>query len=198
MVQDLVLVGLADYSIDAPPLDWTADGAAKEDATASLLTSVFENIGRFGQQQRLHTLTLEVRVFRDSPDQRLFPREINTYASGAIHGHGCHAIWSMTSRLWRTVTDALAKARLRVAALHIFDGDDMQHCSLATSELSRVEFDGEHEMLLSGCEVLSLSLSSPYIPGHQHYNKEDFAEISDDPDGEAHAKKDRRERELAA
>jgi len=168
LVQNLVLVGLADCTTDpAGPVDESEDTLT----LTAALDAALRNVRKYRRRGQLQCLTLEVRVCYDGPAQRLLPSEaiIVTPRKELMRPsrETAKAVWRAAETLWDIAVNVLREAELPILALHAFDGPNMQACSLAAPQLNLPGLaDGTYDATLSSLEVLSMSISSVWVPDY--------------------------------
>ena len=120
----------------------------------SLINEAFRNIAANGRIGRLFSLSLEVVVYSVDGEQRFRPPVRGDWGP----------IWKSTTQTFHTAIRSLAVSQLPIEKLNIFNDRRLQCCSLACSELGRIDF--EHKGLsisLASLKSLSVSFSDTVI-----------------------------------
>ncbi|KAI1159293.1 hypothetical protein F5B18DRAFT_35237 [Nemania serpens] len=112
------------------------------------LSDAFKNIAAYSATGKLRSLSLEVTVYRTDAQRELPP------ASGG----SWRLIWQSAAETFRIVFSALEESKLRIDSLNIFNGSHLHRCSIASNEISNMNYSGPglSETLRS---VSSLSIS---------------------------------------
>jgi hypothetical protein len=134
----------------------------------SLLSEAFSNIATNSRTGKLLALSLEVVVYRESAEQKLYP----------LSGGGWRLIWKSAINTYHTAIRALAASKLPIEKLSIFNDRRLQRCSLSCNELGRIDFEDKGLAIsLASLKSLSVSLSDRII-----FQSAEDAERSCDPD----------------
>lgn len=134
---------------------------AKNDAR--LLGEAFNNIGTASAVGGLESLSLKVHVLRHASDRLDLP-VLHVYDPGVNEEAECGADRDAISRTaaetFAAAAESLVASRLRVWELIIFNGTDMQRCSLAAAALKNINsLYPRLRYSLTSLRKLSLSLS---------------------------------------
>ncbi|ETS77415.1 hypothetical protein PFICI_11289 [Pestalotiopsis fici W106-1] len=146
-----------------------------------LLGNAFRNIAAKSRAGKLHSLSLEVAVYRLDAQNESRPSE----------GENWQPVWQGAAETFHTVFSSLRESWVRVDDLNIFNEPYLQQCSIASNELSSVISctDGLSHTLES-LRSLSISMSAPIVnfsqfsDGWAHksdsFNAEDNEESEED------------------
>lgn len=119
----------------------------------SLLTKAFENLAMNGKGG-LRSLSLEVAMYRDDAEKHQRP----------VSGMGWKYNWQAAADAFKTVMPALAASGLQVHTLDLFNPENFLRCSIASNELSALDFDDPGvQSSLRSIKSLSISLSDRII-----------------------------------
>ncbi|KAH6656457.1 hypothetical protein BKA67DRAFT_531726 [Truncatella angustata] len=114
------------------------------------LSDAFKNIAANGVAGKLHSLSLEVAECRIDA-QRQFP---------PTGGEGWRLIWQSAAETFRIVFSALQKSRLQLDHLNLFNGSHLYQCSIASNELSIIDYSADPlSQTLGSVRSLSISVS---------------------------------------
>lgn len=115
-----------------------------------LLSDVFKNIAANAAAGKLHSLSLAVTVYRQDADRELLP----------VDGGSWRLIWQSAAETFRIVFAALRESQLQLDELNLYDGSQLQRCSLAVDEFSSVDhLDPKLSRTLGSVRSLSISVS---------------------------------------
>ncbi|KAK8134606.1 hypothetical protein PG984_006618 [Apiospora sp. TS-2023a] len=115
-----------------------------------LLSDAFKNIAVNTVAGKLHSLSLEVVVYRHDADHELPP----------VDGGSWRLIWQSAAETFRIVFAALQESQLQVDELNLYNGSQLQRCSIAINEFSSVDFsDPKLSQTLGSVRSLSISVS---------------------------------------
>lgn len=136
LVQDLHLVGIV-REVERPKglPEWLTASVCDSPASDELplLTEAFHNLAKYSKDGTLPSLSLRVAYIRYN-GQRDIPLSLNQ--SGLPH----KTVWQCTVNTFNTAIRALASSKLRVRRLNIFNGLDLQRCSLACDQLNTIDW----------------------------------------------------------
>ncbi|RYC61080.1 hypothetical protein CHU98_g5149 [Xylaria longipes] len=114
------------------------------------LSDAFKNIAANSATGKLHSLSLEVTVYRTDANRELSP------ASGG----SWRLIWQSAAETFRIVFSALQESELQIDNLNIFNGSRLHRCSVASNELSNMNYSGPGlSKTLGSVSSLSISVS---------------------------------------
>ncbi|KAI5465238.1 F-box domain protein [Mariannaea sp. PMI_226] len=117
----------------------------------ALLDEAFDNLTKYGKDGTLSSLSLRVAFIR-SNGQRDVPLRLN-------RGWLPHkSMWQCTVDTFRAAIQALASSELRVERLNVFNGPDLQMCSLACDQLNVIDW-GDPGIVNLFAALTSLSIS---------------------------------------
>lgn len=120
----------------------------------ALLRKAFANLAASNKDRLLHSLSLEVVVYRDDTETRQRP----------IVGGGWKHIFQAATDAFKTVMPALVGSGLQVQRMNILNADDLLRCSIPSNELSTLDFDDpDIQSALKPIKSLSISLSDRII-----------------------------------
>lgn len=124
---------------------------SEQDVT--LLTKAFENIASNGKDG-LRSISLEVAMYRDDADEHQRP----------VGGMGWKYNWQAAADAFKASMPALAASGLQVQTLNLFNPENFLRCSIASNELSALDFDDPGvQSCLQSIKSLSISLSDRII-----------------------------------
>lgn len=112
------------------------------------LSKAFQNIAANCVAGKLHSLSLEVVVYRHDVDRELLP----------VDGGSWRLIWQSAAETFRIVFEALQESQLELEELNLYNGSHLQRCSIAVDELSSMDYSGPGLVPTLG-SVRSLSIS---------------------------------------
>ncbi|KAK7978221.1 hypothetical protein PG988_005711 [Apiospora saccharicola] len=95
-----------------------------------LLSDAFKNTAAHTAARKLHSLSLEVVVYRHDADHELPP----------VDGGSWRLIWQSAAETFRIVFAALQESQLQVDELNLYNGSQLRRCSMAVNEFSSVDF----------------------------------------------------------
>ncbi|KAI3333008.1 hypothetical protein F4824DRAFT_275711 [Ustulina deusta] len=114
------------------------------------LSDAFKNIAASSATGKLHSLSLEVTVYRTDANRELSP------ASGG----SWRLVWQSAAETFRIVFSALQESTLQIGNLNIFNGSHLHRCSVASNELSNMNYSGAGlSKTLGSLTSLSISVS---------------------------------------
>lgn len=133
----------------------------------SLLSKAFVNIMGNSKTGKLHSLSLEVVVYREDAEKRLPPAVRSSW----------RFIWRSAADTFNTAIRSLAASRLPIEKLNIFNNSQLQRCSLDCSELGSIDVEDEGLAIsLASLKSLSVSVSDRVV-----FRSRSDAERSYDP-----------------
>ncbi|KAK8078098.1 hypothetical protein PG996_004268 [Apiospora saccharicola] len=91
-----------------------------------LLSDAFKNTAAHTAARKLHSLSLEVVVYRHDADHELPP----------VDGGSWRLIWQSAAETFRIVFAALQESQLQVDELNLYNGSQLRRCSMAVNEFS--------------------------------------------------------------
>ncbi|KAI1735149.1 hypothetical protein F4680DRAFT_312111 [Xylaria scruposa] len=114
------------------------------------LSDAFKNIAANSATGKLHSLSLEVTVYRTDANRELCP----------VSGGSWRLIWQSAAETFRIVFLALQESKLKIDNLNIFNGSHLHRCSVASNELSNMDYSGPGlSKTLGSVSSLSISVS---------------------------------------
>lgn len=124
-----------------------------------LLGEAFANIAAHGKSGGLYSLSLEVAMYRDDADEPKRPTS----------GLGWKYVWQAAADSYKAAMPALAGSGLQVLRLNLFNSEGFIRCSIASNELSILDFeDPGLQTCLRSIKSLSISLSDRIIDETDH------------------------------
>jgi hypothetical protein len=115
-----------------------------------ILGNAFKNIAANSSTGKLSSLSLELVVYLSNAKDELAP----------LAGGHWGPIWQMAAETHRIVFSALKDSNLEINSLNIFNRPDLHRCSIASNELSSIDYAAEGLITpLRSLESLSISVS---------------------------------------
>ncbi|KAL4876750.1 F-box domain protein [Aspergillus karnatakaensis] len=125
---------------------------------ARLLSLIFSNIAANGPLGKLQSLSLGMTVYREHLD-----REEST-----LFGGNWRLIWQAAAEMFRVIFAGIEGSAIQLDHLGIFNGENLQRCSLAANELSKMDYtSGGLSKTFSTLKSLSISVSDRIIDTSQ-------------------------------
>lgn len=119
-----------------------------------LLKESFSNIAANSSAGKLRSLSLEATVYRRDATHELPPR----------FGGSWRLIWQITAETFQIVLSALRGSNLAIGNLDVFNGSQLQRCSIASNALCGLDYRAaELSTVLGYLSSLSISLSEQII-----------------------------------
>lgn len=151
-VNTLHLVGTIRELDDSTVPSWERkfSCSAQTEDQVQLLSQAFDGLARCKKGGILPSLSLRVAILRTN-NKRHLPRS-------TVRGYTVESLWQCTVNTFNMAMRALTASKLRVAKLNIFNGRDMQNCSLSCDQLNMFDWT-EAGVLDSLSPVTTLSIS---------------------------------------
>ena len=160
LVRELYLIGIAkDEDVEENEY-----GDPNEERNVELLSKLFDSLA---QHDNTALLAISLRVIIvGSNRQRKKPADVGMY--------GLKHIWQATADTFTTTLRALAASKLRIQSLNIFNGSDLQRCSLASNLLNKIDWNSVSLAgSVSSLRTLSISLSNRVVKFYERGDDED-------------------------
>ncbi|KJK92753.1 hypothetical protein H633G_03377 [Metarhizium anisopliae BRIP 53284] len=179
-VNTLHLVGTIRELDDSTVPSWERkfSCSAQTEDQVQLLSQAFDGLARYKTDGILPSLSLRVAILRTN-NKRALPRS-------TVRGYTVESLCQCTVNTFNMAIRALTASKLRVAKLNIFNGRDMQNCSLSCDQLNMFDWT-EAGVLDSLSPVTTLSISlmdRVFALNEDEEIDEDFSDIGSEDEAD--------------